>query len=186
MMNAYANAGQNAAAYKRQQVINSGPEQLTLMLYSGGARFVAENIKAVEEGRYDDAHKAHLRAQAILLYLIETLDKQYDISQNLFQLYDYIIFRLNEANLKKDVSQLTEAKELLIDLRDTWCEAMKKAQAEKDPSAMNTPGITSADHAGAVKLSLASVAADDKEMSAEQSGAVKLTLQGIDNITGGK
>ena len=54
-MNAYANAGQQAAAYKNQQVSNAGPEQLTLMLYSGAARFVAENIKAVAEGRYDDA-----------------------------------------------------------------------------------------------------------------------------------
>ena len=50
-MNAYANAGHQAAAYKNQQVTNAGPEQLTLMLYSGAARFVAENIKAVEEGR---------------------------------------------------------------------------------------------------------------------------------------
>ena len=53
MMNAYANAGHQAAAYKNQQVKNAAPEQLTLMLYSGAARFVAENIKAVEEGRYE-------------------------------------------------------------------------------------------------------------------------------------
>ncbi|MBP2666998.1 MAG: flagellar biosynthetic protein FliS, partial [Firmicutes bacterium] len=62
-MNAYSNAGQSAAAYKQQQIKSSGPEQLTLMLYTGAARFVAENIKALEEGRTSDAHKAHLRAQ---------------------------------------------------------------------------------------------------------------------------
>jgi len=184
MMNAYANAGRHAAAYKNQQVNNAGPEQLTLMLYSGAARFVAENIKAVEEGRYDDSHKAHLRAQDILLYLIDTLDTQYDISQNLFQLYDYIIFRLNEANLKKDVGQLTEAKEMLIELRDAWCEAMKTAQTEKGARA-STPGVTKEDHAGAVKLTLASMAGDG-EMTAEQSGAVKLSLQSVDNLTTGK
>lgn len=183
-MNAYANAGHHAAAYKNQQVNNAGPEQLTLMLYSGAARFVAENIKAVEEARYDDSHTAHLRAQDILLYLIETLDTQYDISQNLFKLYDYIIFRLNEANLKKDPSQLGEAKELLIELRDTWCEAMKKAQTDKGACA-SIPGVTKEDHAGAVKLSLASMA-DGAEMAAEQSGAVKLSLQSIDNRMTGK
>ena len=183
-MNAYANAGHQAAAYKNQQVTNAGPEQLTLMLYSGAARFVAENIKAVAEGRYDDAHKAHLRAQDIILYLIDTLDMKYDIAQNLYQLYDYINFRLNEANLKKDTAQLEEAKGLLIELRDTWCEAMKKAQEEKGGCAP-VNGVSKADHASAVKLSLASVGGE-KAICAEQSGAVKLSLQSIDNITTGK
>lgn len=183
-MNAYANAGQQAAAYKNQQVTNAGPEQLTLMLYSGAARFVAENIKALEEGRYDDSHKAHLRAQDIVLYLIETLDMQYEISQNLYQLYDYINFRLNEANLRKDATQLEEAKSLLIELRDTWCEAMKKVQEEKGGCApMN--GVTKADHAGAVKLSLASVGGNPN-VSVDHDGAVKLSLQSMENMQGGK
>ena len=154
-MNAYANAGNSAANYKNQQVSNAAPEQLTLMLYSGAARFVAENIKAVAENRMDDAQKAHLRAQDIMLYLIETLDMQYDISHNLFQMYEYINFRMNEANLKKDVTQLEEAKGLLIELRDTWNEAMKKTQAEKSTG---MAAVTSTEHAGAVKLSLSSMA----------------------------
>ncbi len=184
MMNAYAKAGQHAAAYKNQQVTNAGPEQLTLMLYSGAARFVAENIKAVEEGRFDDAHKAHLRAQDIVLYLIDTLDMKYEIAQNLYQLYDYINFRLNEANLKIDVAQLEEAKGLLVELRDTWCEAMKKAQAENGTCAP-THGVTKEDQASAVKLSLASTCVD-KRTAAEQSGAVKLSLQSLENTPTGK
>ena len=150
-MNTYANAGQSAAAYKMQQVKSSGPEQLTLMLYSGAARFVAENIKAMNDGCVEEAHKAHLRAQDIVMYLIDTLDMQYEVAHNLFQLYDYIKFRLNEANLKKDVLQLEEAKGLLVDLRDTWNEAMKKAQAEKVTDGKSASDI---DHAGAVKLTL--------------------------------
>lgn len=158
-MNAYANAGRYAAAYKNQQLTSATPEQLTLMLYTGAARFVTDNIKAVDENRFDDAHKAHLRAQDIVLYLMNTLDMQYEISHNLYQLYEYINFRLNEANLKKDVKQLEEAKGLLIDLRDTWNEAMKKAQAEKSPEAKT-------------------------EMTAEQAGAVKLTLHTLENPSG--
>ncbi|HWR29835.1 MAG TPA: flagellar export chaperone FliS [Negativicutes bacterium] len=150
-MNAYSNAGQSAAAYKQQQVKSSGPEQLTLMLYTGAARFVAENIKALEEGRTSDAHKAHLRAQDIVIYLIDTLDMQYEIAHNLFKLYDYLKFRLNEANLRKDIAQLEEAKGLLVDLRDTWNEAMKKAQEEKVLEGKTTPSL---DHTGAVKLTL--------------------------------
>jgi flagellar secretion chaperone FliS len=150
-MNAYANPGKYADVYKKQQVGSAAPEQLTLMLYSGAVRFVTENIKAVAENRLDDAHKAHLRAQDIVVYLMETLDMQYDISHNLFQLYEYIKFRLNEANLKKDAAQLEEAKGLLVELRDTWSEAMKKARAEKTPEERAASNV---DHAGAVKLTL--------------------------------
>ena len=150
-MNAYANAGRFAATYKNQQVSSAAPEQLTLMLYSGAARFVAENIKAVADNRMDEAHTAHIKAQNIVRYLMDTLDMQYEISHNLYQLYEYIIFRLNEANLKKDTAQLEEAKGLLVELRDTWNEAMKKAQAEKTPE---EKAIQTADHASAVKLTL--------------------------------
>ena len=172
-MNAYANAGNYAATYKNQQVNSAAPEQLTLMLYSGAARFVSENIKAVTDCKFEDAHKAHLRAQDIVLYLKETLDMQYEISHNLFQLYDYINYRMNEANLKKDIAQLEEAKGMLVELRDTWAEAMKKAQAEKTPEERKAQ---SAGHADAVKVSLAS-AGGTIACNAEQTGAVKLTLQ---------
>ena len=46
-------------------------------------------------------------------------------------------------------------------------------------------GVTKADHAGAVKLSLASVAGENN-VCAEQSGAVKLSLQSIENMSTGK
>ena len=61
---------------------------------------------------------------------------------------------------------------------------MKKVQEEKGGCApMN--GVTKADHAGAVKLSLASVAGE-KNVCAEQSGAVKLSLQSMENAPTGK
>lgn len=169
-MNQYANAGNTAAAYKNQQVQNASPEQLTLMLYSGAVRFISENMKAVQEERFDDAHKAHLRAQDIVLYLMETLDMQYDISQNLYQLYEYINFRMNEANLKKDVAQMEEAKGLVLELRDTWCEAMKKHQAEQ---VCPIPATKKEDHANAVKLSLYS------NMAGKQPGTGGASTEGV-------
>ena len=171
-MNPYANAGNSAAAYKNQQVQNSSPGQLTLMLYSGAARFITENSKAIEDGRMDAAHNAHVKTQNIMLYLIETLDMQYDISHNLFQLYEYINFRMNEANLKKDVEQLEEAKGLVIELRDTWCEAMKQDQAAQGNQ---ISAQKAGDHANAVKLSLYS---GQSTASGGTPDGVKLNLTG--------
>jgi flagellar protein FliS len=38
-----------------------------------------------------------------------------------------------EGNLKSDMAQLQEAKDIVTELRDAWAQAMKKARAEKKP-----------------------------------------------------
>jgi len=52
------------------------------------------------------------------------------------QLYDYLFHRLIQANVKKDPEIMTEVRDHLRDLRDTWKEAMKLAK--KDKPAYNT------------------------------------------------
>jgi flagellar protein FliS len=41
------------------------------------------------------------------------------------QLYDFIYGRLVDANIAKDTAVLKEALDLVVELRDTWAEAMK-------------------------------------------------------------
>jgi flagellar protein FliS len=53
---------------------------------------------------------------------------QYEIAKGYYKLYEYIEYRLTQANLKKDVQQLEEAKGLLQELRDAWGQAMKQPQ----------------------------------------------------------
>jgi flagellar protein FliS len=125
------NPQETAMVYKTQRIMTASPEELTLLLYSGAVRFVAENIQALARGQMEQAHTAHLRAQEIIRYLMDTLNMDYEISKNLFLLYDYLEWRLNQANLKRDIAQLEEAKGLLAELRDTWSEAMKKARIER-------------------------------------------------------
>lgn len=125
------NATNMANVYKNQQIMTASPEELTLMLYNGAIRFVSESIQELERQNLAKSHAANLRAQDIIREFICTLDMQYDISKNLFALYDYIQFRLIQANVKKDKNQLEEAKNLLVDLRDTWAEAMKLARGNR-------------------------------------------------------
>lgn len=126
-MNAFASAN----AYKTQQIMTASPEELTLMLYNGAIRFVNEGIKALEDKNFEKANTANLRAQDIIREFMCTLDMQYEIAQGYNKLYDYIEYRLVQANIKKDKAQLEEAKGLLVELRDTWAEAMKLARLDK-------------------------------------------------------
>ncbi|HML34223.1 flagellar export chaperone FliS [Sporomusa sphaeroides] len=125
------NAANTANVYKNQQIMTASPEELTLMLYNGAIRFIAESMQALDRGNLEKANAANLRAQDIVREFMCTLDMQYEISQNYYKLYDYIEYRLMQANIKKDKSQLEEAKNLLTELRDTWMQAMKLARGQQ-------------------------------------------------------
>ena len=125
------NAANTANVYKNQQIMTASPEELTLMLYNGAIRFTVESMQAIEQGNLEKANAANLRAQDIVREFMCTLDMEYEISQNYFKLYDYIEYRLMQANIKKDKSQLEEAKNLLTELRDTWMQAMKLARGQQ-------------------------------------------------------
>ena len=56
---------------------------------------------------------------------------EYEIAHQLLPLYNYVYDRLVEANMKSDLAQLDEAKNIITELRDAWAQAMKKARAEK-------------------------------------------------------
>ena len=56
---------------------------------------------------------------------------EYEVSKGLYQLYEYIEYRLIQGNIKKDKVQLEEAKSMLQELRDTWVQAMKLARQQR-------------------------------------------------------
>ena len=120
-----------ANAYKTQQIMTASPQELTLMLYNGAIRFIAESIQAIERKDMQKAHESNMRAQDIVREFMNTLDMQYEVSEGLDKLYDYIEYRLIQANLKKDVAQLEEAKGMLTELRDTWYQAMKLVRGQQ-------------------------------------------------------
>ncbi|MDR1702214.1 MAG: flagellar export chaperone FliS [Sporomusaceae bacterium] len=124
-------ANDSAGAYRQQQIMTAPPEQLTLMLYNGAIRFINESAAAIREKQIEKAHNANMRVQSILRELMATLDMQYDIAKQLMSVYDYMEYRLQSANIKKDISQLEEVRDLITELRDTWAEAIKKVQKER-------------------------------------------------------
>ena len=120
-----------AEAYKRQQVLTATPEALTLMLYNGALRFMTEGREAIERKDYEEANNSLQKAQNIITEFRVTLNMEYEIAHQLLPLYNYVYDRLVEANMKSDVKQLDEAKNIITELRDAWAQVMKKARAEK-------------------------------------------------------
>lgn len=116
--------------YKQNSIFTASPEELTLMLYNGLIKFVMLSQKAIEDKDIQKAHESIIRAEDIIMEFKATLDMQYELSNGLALLYDYMLDRLFEANMKKDPEILAEVLHFAKDLRDTWAQAMKLAKQQ--------------------------------------------------------
>ncbi|WCN38148.1 flagellar export chaperone FliS [Aneurinibacillus uraniidurans] len=115
--------------YQQNAVKTASPGSLTLMLYKGAVRFINAAIQDLQQGKYEDAHKHNVRAQDIVNELMITLNKDIPISKELLKMYDYIHYRLVQANVYKDVAMLEEAKGYMEEFVEVWEQVMKKAKA---------------------------------------------------------
>lgn len=110
--------------YKQNAVFTATPEELTLMLYDGCIKFMNMAKYHIENGNIQKSHESLIRAQNIIYELIGTLDYKYEIASNFRKLYDFVLSRLIDANLRKEVKPIEEALEIVTELRNTWKEAM--------------------------------------------------------------
>lgn len=118
--------------YANNKVFTASKEELVLMLYEGGLKFANVAIIALEKGETDKAGEAIVRVQNIIKEFQVTLDRQYAISHELYNIYDYLYRRLVQANIKKDIAIMNEVRDMIRQLRDTWKEAMVIAKQNGD------------------------------------------------------
>ncbi|MBU5355387.1 flagellar export chaperone FliS [Paenibacillus barcinonensis] len=115
--------------YQKTQAQTASKPKLLIMLYDGAIRFVQAGIEGIEEKNYELVNKNLGKAQAIVHELISSLNFDYPIAQNLVAVYEYMLRRLIEANVKKSAEPATEVLEHLKELREAWVEASKSLGA---------------------------------------------------------
>ena len=121
-------------AYLRSKVMTATPAELTLMLYEGAIKFVNKAIMSIEKDDVMGAHNNLMKTQRIIEELRASLDHKYPVAKDFDTVYEYILRRLVEANIKKDKDILEEVLEHLRTMRDTWKEVMKNANAPQSAS----------------------------------------------------
>ncbi|CDC37651.1 MAG TPA: flagellar export chaperone FliS [Lachnospiraceae bacterium] len=121
-------------AYLRSKVMTATPAELTLMLYEGAIKFVNKAIMSIEKDDVMGAHNNLMKTQRIIEELRASLDHKYPVAKEFDTVYEYILRRLVEANIKKDKDILEEVLEHLRTMRDTWKEVMKNANAPQSAS----------------------------------------------------
>lgn len=125
--------------YRQSSVQTSNPAQLVIMLYDGAIRFVKTATDGLVQKDNEKANLSFGKAQTIISELMSTLDRSYEISKNLYSLYEYTNYLLVEANVHKDILKAEEAKGYLIELRETWIQASRIA-AGQEASPVNVNG----------------------------------------------
>lgn len=128
-------------AYQKAKVETSTPQRLIILLFKEACVSTEIGIQAVREKDYETAHKRLLKAQDIVTELMGALDLRIPLAENLFRIYDYIHNLLVTGNLKKDVAPLEEALKFLKELRETWTEAVQKAEMEATAASLRG-GVT--------------------------------------------
>ena len=119
--------------YLKTQVMTASPEQLQLMLYDGAIRFAEQARAAMLAKDFEQTHNFLLRAQNIVLELLNGLRPEYNQPpcERLGSLYNFIYRRLVDANLKKDPTCIDDALKILRYQRETWVLLMEKLAAER-------------------------------------------------------
>jgi flagellar secretion chaperone FliS len=107
-------------SYKQNSVNTASPGELTLMLYNGCLKFIHQAKKAINEKNIQDKNNSILRAQDIVRELMVTLNPDLEISKQMMTMYDYMLRRLVEVNIKNDLEILSEVEGLVTEFRDTW------------------------------------------------------------------
>jgi flagellar protein FliS len=114
--------------YRQQQIASTPSDKILLMLYDGAIRFCEKAKVAIQEKDVQEANNFIIKVERILEELRSCLDMSYDISHNLYSLYDYMYSRLMEANLKKEIPMIDEVAGMLAELRETWSQAIIEAK----------------------------------------------------------
>ncbi|MFD2671983.1 flagellar export chaperone FliS [Marinicrinis sediminis] len=124
--------------YQQNQAQTASPDKLLIMLYDGAIRFVKLGIEGIEQKNIEKANTFLCKAQSIIHEFIGTLNFDIPISQNLLQIYEYMLHQLIQANMKKTKGPAEEVLQQLIELRETWVQASAQSRAESTAFAGKT------------------------------------------------
>lgn len=117
--------------YKEQSVNTMTQGELLLLLYDELYKRLAQAELMLDQQNYPVYEASIERAVAIIDYLDSTLDRQYPISGNLAQLYEYFTYDLGRAKIGRRKEVLTHVKTMVGELRDAFRQAQKSGDSAK-------------------------------------------------------
>lgn len=118
-------------SYKEQSVNTMTQGELLLLLYDELYKRLSQAELMLDQQNFPVYEASIERSVAIIDYLDSTLDRQYPISGNLAQLYEYFTYELGRAKIGRRKEVLTHVKTMVGELRDAFRQAQKSGDSGK-------------------------------------------------------
>jgi flagellar secretion chaperone FliS len=122
--------------YSNTGVQTADQGKLLLMVYDVAINNLIDAQKMIAEGNFAEKGMKMDKALRAVGELRNSLDmeKGREIADSLDKLYDFMIRRMREANIKNDLAHLDVVVKILEDLRGTWQQVVKKHAGENSLS----------------------------------------------------
>ena len=114
--------------YKEQSVNTMTQGEMLLLLFDELLKRLTRAELALDKEDYELFAKSVTRSREIVCYLRDSLDPQYEISNELRRMYEFFLYEFGrlEAGRKKEI--IGEVRPLVAELRDAFAEADKMTQ----------------------------------------------------------
>jgi flagellar secretion chaperone FliS len=127
-------------AYSSTHVETADQGKLILIAYDVAIKHCKLSIGKFDDKKLIEERTKHLcKVQDAITELMSSLKLDVgEIAHNLYRLYDYMIRRCIEANVKSDKRIVQEILGYLEDLRNAWNQAIVNVRRESSPKAEKT------------------------------------------------
>jgi flagellar secretion chaperone FliS len=134
-------------AYKTTHVETADQGKLILIAYDVAIKHCKLTLDRFNDREFIKERTQHIcRAQDAVTELMSALRMDVgEIADNLYRLYDYILRRMVEANIKNDKTKIVEVLGYLTELRDAWSQAiinLKRESAKTSEPVLQNFAIT--------------------------------------------
>lgn len=117
--------------YKAQSINTMTQSELLLLLYDELFKRLTQAELALGKEDWTLFEASVQRSIEIIAYLDDTLDRKYDISKNLAQLYEYFTYELGRVKIGRRKDILAQVKSMVNELRDAFRQAAKSGESGK-------------------------------------------------------
>jgi len=118
---------QQASFYKQREIQTASPGKIVVMLYDGALKNLNIAKDAYQNKNFEQKSRALTKVSDIVTELMGSLnfDKGGEIADRLQSLYVYILQKVVDADINKNMEALDESRRILSELRDAFATITK-------------------------------------------------------------
>ncbi len=112
-----------------RRISEGNPTEIIVILYDMFFTDTEEAKQAIEDQDYETARSAIRHAEQVLLHLKNALNFKYELSGELFPLYDFCQRAVQRSNYQGSVTGIEEAERIMRPLSEAFREVAKKDES---------------------------------------------------------